>query len=193
MTYSVYHPFPVSILHLLAILQRGNRNVPTSHHSEWHSERTYFSGYIFSLNCKCFTTIIAFAQINNHFLIQWTGNFINRFDTATAISLKQSQSRHHKPSTHLALIFVTQIGIGNATTIISINNGTGPFLCQPRFIGPIEQESKMHGLLVALNHRIIPILVIGSIVSPRFTYFKPQFRRSTNDFSPIMSIKAGTS
>ena len=32
--YSVYHPFPVSILHLLAILQRGNRNVPTSHHSE---------------------------------------------------------------------------------------------------------------------------------------------------------------
>ena len=113
--------------------------------------------------------------MNHTLFVKGTGNFVYRIGTTSAVCLEKSQRCHYKPGTHLPLIFVAQIGIGLPNSVVTLYNGTTPLLREPGFACSVEKKGKVHGLLVALHNGVVPVLVVGGIVTPGFAGLESPF------------------
>src|SRR5690606_18400107 len=103
---------------------------------------------------------------------QRTGYLVDGFCTHASIGLEEAQSSHHKPGAHLTLVFVAEVSVCNTASIIFLHDRPAPLLGKPGAVDPIEKEGKVHRLLIALYHRLFPILIVGRIVSPGFSYLE---------------------
>ena len=137
---------------------------------------------------------VSAAEVNFDFLESRTCNLIYRLHAASAVCLEQSDGRHYSPSAHLALVLVSEICIGLAASVISFENRTAPSLSVPWLSGPVEQIGEMHRLLVALDYRMVPILVVRSIVpeclvlveSPEKPLAKPVLGDVVHERRPVL-------
>ena len=98
--------------------------------------------------------------------------FVDGVDAAAAVGLEQAQGAHHEPGAALSLVLVAEISVGEPVSIITMHDGAAPFLRKPGLPHPVKEKGEMHGLLIALHHRVVPILIVQAVKAGLITFSK---------------------
>src|SRR5208282_2103789 len=114
--------------------------------------------------------------------VKRAAQFVNGFHAATAVSLEKPQRRHDEPRAHLALILVTQVGIGRVMTVIAIQDGPGPLLGEPGLSGPVEEPGHVHRRLVPLIYWSDIVPVAHGVESRRCRFFEALIKTGDKAF-----------
>src|SRR5690606_24926909 len=71
---------------------------------------------------KTFSTIVAASQVDCYLFKKRTANFVHRLFPRSTVYLEESDRIHDVPGAHLSLIFIAQIGIRQARSVVTFTD-----------------------------------------------------------------------
>ena len=85
-----------------------------------------FARSVVGLDGKLFAAAVTFAEVDRHFFENRAGDFVNRIHAASAVGLEQTDRGHDRPCAHLSLILVAEVGVGDAVTVVAVEDRAAP-------------------------------------------------------------------